>query len=233
MKICSYSLTKKKSESMVKLFGKESKVEKHGKEHVEIVYESLIKLKEVMACFYTGDFVELDKKVGELSKMEHDADNIRRKMELEYYDGAFLPFDREDRIVLAELVDSVADMAEETAFGICLSRLNFPSKGQGDFEKFVDVIIKTISVLKDCIEKLDVDMRDAIHKAHEVEDLEDEADIIERKILKTLYQLYREDKIDILTLMELKNITIKLGTIVDRAENASDRALIIAAKRRG
>ena len=66
-----------------------------------------------------------------------------------------------------------------------------------------------------------------------MEDLEDDADVIERKILKTLYKLYREEKIDILTLMELKNITIKLGTIVDRAENASDRALIIAAKRRG
>lgn len=218
---------------MVKLFGRESEVEKHGKVHVGLVYQSICKLREVMACFYESEFEKLDKKVAELSKLEHDADTIRRNMEIEYYNGAFLPFDREDRIVLAELVDSVADMAEETAYRICLSRLEFPSKGKGDFEKFMDVICYTVSVLRECIEKLDVDLRDAIAKAHEVEDLEDEADVLERKILKTLYQLYREEKIDILTLMELKNITIKLGTIVDRAENASDRALIIAAKRRG
>jgi predicted phosphate transport protein (TIGR00153 family) len=218
---------------MVKLFGRESQVEKHGKEHVETVNKCVCKLREVMACFYVDEFEKLDNKVAELSKLEHDADTIRRNMELEYYNGAFLPFDREDRIVLAELVDSVADMAEETAYRICLSRLEFPSKGQGDFEKFMDIICKTVSVLRECIEKLDVDLRDAIAKAHQVEDLEDDADVIERKILKTLYQLYREEKIDILTLMELKNITIKLGTIVDRAENASDRALIIAAKRRG
>jgi uncharacterized protein len=218
---------------MVKLFGKESQVEKYGQTHVEIVYESIMKLKEVMSCFYRGNFVELDKKVDELSKLEHDADTIRRKMELEFYHGAFLPFDREDRIVLAELVDSVSDMAEATGFSISLSRLVFPSKGQGDFEKFMDVIIETVSVLKQCIEKLDEDMGDSIAKAHEVEDLEDVADSIERKIIKTLYQLYKEEKIDILTLIELKNITTKLGNIVDRAENASDRALIIAAKRRG
>ena len=66
-----------------------------------------------------------------------------------------------------------------------------------------------------------------------VEELEDKADVMERKILKTLYQLYWDEEIGILTLTELKNITIKLGNIVDRAEDASDRALIIAAKRRG
>jgi predicted phosphate transport protein (TIGR00153 family) len=76
-------------------------------------------------------------------------------------------------------------------------------------------------------------MGESIAKAHQVEDLEDDADIIERKITKTLYQLYKEDKIDILTLMELRDITKMLGNIVDRAENASDRALIIATKRRG
>jgi len=218
---------------MVKLFKRESQVEKLGKQHVETVFKSINKLKEVMTCFYAAEFDELDEKVKELSKIEHDADIIRRQMEIEYYNGAFLPFDREDRIVLAELVDSVADMAEETAFRICISRIVFPKKGQGDFEKFMEIILDTISVLTDCIEQLDVNLGEAIVKAHKVEDLEDDADIIERKILKTLYQLYREEKIDILTLIELKNITRELGTIVDRAENASDRALIIAAKRRG
>ncbi|HTX61925.1 MAG TPA: TIGR00153 family protein [Methanobacterium sp.] len=218
---------------MVKLFRKESQVEKYAEVHVKIVFDSILKLKEVMSSFYIGDFAELDKKVDELSKLEHKADDVRRKMELEFYNGAFLPFDREDRIVMAELVDSVSDMAESTGFSICLSRLKFPSKGQGDFEKFVDIIIDTVSVLRECIDQLDIDMGNSITKAHEVEDLEDKADIMERKIIKTLYQLYDEEKIDILTLIELKNITTKLGNIVDRAENASDRALIIAAKRRG
>lgn len=218
---------------MVNLFKKESNVEEYGKIHVELVFESIIKLKDVMKYFYSGNFEEVDRKVRELSKLEHDADDIRRKMELEFYNGAFLPFDREDRIMLAELVDGVSDMAESTGFRICLSRLEFPIKGQGDFEKFVDKIIETVSVLKECIESLDIDMGESIVKAHQVEDLEDDADVIERKIIKTLYELYKEDKIDILTLIELKNIARMLGNIVDRAENASDRALIIAAKRRG
>lgn len=218
---------------MVKLFRRESAVEKCAHDHVELVYQCVQKLQDVMACFYQKKFDQLDEEVRKLSKLEHEADNVRRQMELEYYNGAFLPFDREDRIVLAELVDSVADMAEDVAFRICLSRIEFPPRGQSDFEKFIKKIIESVTVLKECIEMLDVDLGDSIARAHDVEDLEDEADIMERKILRTLYQLYREEKIGILTLMELKNITIKLGNVVDRAENASDRALIIAAKRRG
>jgi predicted phosphate transport protein (TIGR00153 family) len=65
-----------------------------------------------------------------------------------------------------------------------------------------------------------------------VEELEDKADVIERKIRKTIYQLYRDEKIGILTLIELNNV-LTLGNVADRAEDASDRALIMAAERYG
>jgi hypothetical protein len=185
-----------------------------------------------MACFYQNNFDKLDEEVEELSKLEHKADVIRRQMEIEYYHGTFLPFDREDRIVLAELVDNVADMAKDAVYRISLSRIHFPSKGQKVFEKFMDLIIESVSVLVECIENLDINLGDVMVKAHEVEELEDKADVIERKIRKTIYQLYKDEKIGILTLIELNNI-LTLGNVVDRAEDASDRALIMAAKRRG
>ncbi len=66
-----------------------------------------------MEYYYNNDFEYIDKKVEEISKLEHDADDIRRKMEIEFFKGAFLPFDREDRIILAEDVDSVADITKK------------------------------------------------------------------------------------------------------------------------
>ena len=51
----------------------------------------------------------------ELSKLEHKADVLHRQMQKEYYHGAFLPFDREDRIVLAELLNNVVDWAEDAS----------------------------------------------------------------------------------------------------------------------
>lgn len=217
----------------MKLFKKESQVENFAKKHVGLVNDSVKKLKDLMNYFYQNDFDKVNEKVNELAEIEHKADIIRRQIEIQFYNGAFLPFDREDRIVLTELVDNVSDMAQETAYNISLSRIHFPEKGKSDFEKFLNQICKSVTTLKECIDSLDDNLDNAVSKAHEVEVMEEEADIMERKILKTLYQLYRENKIGILTLIELKNITMRLGNVVDRAEDASDRALIIAAKRRG
>ena len=52
---------------MVNLFRKESQVEKLAKEHVQIVHQSIHKLKIVLSHFYIGDFEKVDKEVTELS----------------------------------------------------------------------------------------------------------------------------------------------------------------------
>lgn len=218
---------------MRKIFGRESKVEKHSKEHVELVYVCFNEFKELMNYFYKNEFDLIDDKVKKISEIEHEADELRRMMEIEFYEGAFLPFDREDRIMLAEVVDSVADIIEAAAYGISLSKIRFPEEFEEDFSQLMDTISDTVFVLKECIEMLDVDLSAAITKAHEVEEKEERVDAIERRILKKLYESYRNEKIGVLKLMELKETVEKLGHIADRAENASDRALIIVAKRRG
>jgi len=218
---------------MKNLFKRESKVEEYSKDHVEMVYKCVNRLNELMEYFYVNDFESIDKTVDEIANFEHEADVIRRKMEIEFFNGAFLPFDREDRIVLAEEVDSVADMTEETAFGICLSRITFPKNYKNDFVELTRSVQDTVSALKLCIELLDEDLGEALKKAHEVERLEDVVDKIERKILRQLYNSYKNDEIDILTHIELKSTVLRIGNIADRAENASDRVPIIVAKRKG
>ncbi|NYT18320.1 MAG: TIGR00153 family protein [Methanobacteriales archaeon] len=215
------------------LFGRESRVEKHFREHAQLVYDCVLKLQELMPLFYQGDFDALEDKVHEMSLLEHQADEVRRIMEIEFFKGAFLPFDREDRIILAELVDSVADVTQETAYGICLSRVQFPHEFEDDFQELVDAVCETVEVLKECVGMLDEDLSQAISKAHEVEAKEEVVDRVERRILKKLYDAYRNGDFGILKLVELKNTATRMGDITDRAEDASDRVLIMVAKRRG
>ena len=63
--------------------------------------------------------------------------------------------------------------------------------------------------------------------------MEDAVDKIERRTLRKLYDSYRNNEFDILKLLELKNTVLRLGNVVDRAEDASDRVLIMVAKRKG
>lgn len=218
---------------MRNLFKRESKVEKLSQEHVELVYECFLGLEELMPYYYIGDYKNVNLMAKRIAIKEHEADKMRRKMELEFYEGAFLPFDREDRIVLAESVDSVADVVESAAFTICLSKVEFPPEFEDDFKEMMKILSQTILTLKDCIALLEKDLGEAVARAHKIENLEDEADIIERKVIKNLYTAYRADKIGVLKLVELKETIKKLANVADRAEDSSDRALIIAAKRRG
>ena len=218
---------------MKKFFGKETEVEKLSKLHVELVYQSVYKLIDVMEHYYKHDFDSMDDEVKEISRIEKEADDIRRKMEIEFFKGAFLPFDREDRINLAEQVDSVADAVQSTAYSISLGKITFPESFREDFTELVKASCDTVALLRDCIKMLDVDLGAALSKTHDIEEKEDEGDIVERRIIRRLYEAYRSEEISILKFMELKNIAEKIGNIADRAEDASDRVPIIVAKRKG
>jgi len=218
---------------MKKFFGKETEVEKLSKLHVELVYQSVYKLIDVMEHYYKHDFDSMDNEVKEISRIEKEADDIRRKMEIEFFKGAFLPFDREDRINLAEQVDSVADAVQSTAYSISLGKITFPESFREDFTELVKASCDTVALLRDCIKMLDVDLGDALSKTHDIEKKEDEGDVVERRIISRLYEAYRSEEISILKFMELKNIAEKIGNIADRAEDASDRVPIIVAKRKG
>jgi predicted phosphate transport protein (TIGR00153 family) len=218
---------------MRSLFGKESTVEKYSKLHVELVHQSAHKLKDVMEHFTNGKFDLMDKEVEEITRIENAADDIRRKMEVEFYHGAFLPFDREDRIILAELVDKVADEVQSAGYAISLGKIDFPQPFKEDFMELTEISFEAVSMLKDCVELLEKDLSEALSKAHEVEIKEEDGDKIERKIITKLYKAYRNKEIGILKFLELKDITQKIGNVADRSEDASDRVPIIAAKRNG
>lgn len=218
---------------MKKFFGKETEVEKLSKLHVELVYQCVYKLIDVMEHYYEHDFDSMDNEVNEITRIEKEADEIRRKMEIEFFKGAFLPFDREDRINLAEQVDSVADAVQSTAYAISLGKITFPESFMEDFTELVKASCDTVALLRDCIKMLDVDLGAALSKTHDIEKKEDEGDVVERRIISRLYEAYRSEEISILKFMELKNIAEKIGNIADRAEDASDRVPIIVAKRKG
>lgn len=217
---------------MSRFFGRETEVEKYSKLHVRLVYECAHKLKDVMIHFYQGNYELVDQEVEEITRYENEADEIRRKMEVQFYHGAFLPFDREDRIVLAELVDSVADATQSAAYALSLGRIEFPPQFEEDFIKLVESSCETVSVLKESVDLLEKDLSLSLSKAHEVEVFEEQGDIIERKVILKLYEAYKKKEIDLFTFLELKNVAEKIGNISDRSEDASDRIPIIVAKRK-
>src|SRR5690606_7949279 len=109
-------------------------------------------------AFYQGNFKRVSELTKEIAITEHEADEIRREMEIEFYEGAFLPFDREDRIMLVESIDKVADVIESTAFTVSLGQVSLPPEFRDDFRRMMETIKGTMEALIDCVELLEKDL---------------------------------------------------------------------------
>lgn len=191
----------------------------------------------VQAFFSKRDLAKAERLGRELSAIETKADRDRRKFAQTLHEGAFLPVLRGDLAGLAEKLDDVADAAEEAMRSILLreklsgvlARLERRRKGirsiREGLVKMSKLATKSVEALHASIEALMSDLDLARDKAQEVERLEHESDILEQGLTSDLY-VY-EKLLDPISLMQLKEVIGRIGSISDRAEDASDMISIV------
>lgn len=192
----------------------------------------------IIASFSERDIAKTQALGRKISDLETNADKSRRKFTSTLHKGAFLPAFRGDLARLAERLDDVADAAEEAMrvillrekLFIALSKAEKKRKSakaiRGDLVKMAGLATKTIEALKSAVIMMIINVDAANEKADEVEKLEHESDIIEQGLINDLYE--HEKLLDPISVMQLKEIIYRIGSISDRAEDASDVITIIS-----
>ena len=106
---------------------KEREVERLIAEHIEYVKRSVTVLVELFEAYFQGnkDYRRISK---EIHHLEHEADVVRRKIEMKMHEGAFLAMFREDFITLSEAVDKIANKAEAVGDSLVLEHPDFPDR---------------------------------------------------------------------------------------------------------
>ena len=102
------------------------KILSHGKKENRVVEDILRHIKLLCsACESFRDAVKSDDR-GHMQKvmdLERQGDEIRREILSHIYEGAFLPYLRPDLCRFVELVDSIFDLLEDTAYHYLDARL--------------------------------------------------------------------------------------------------------------
>lgn len=207
-------------------FGKsETKVEKMIGEHAGLVAECLSHLEKVVEEFLAGDenFVETSYI---LHKDEHRADEVRRAIQAEIAKGAFLPFYRTDYILLAEMIDKVANRAVDFSKALVIERPKFPPRLHPDLRALAKGVAAAYGPLRTAVEILFTKPEQAPALAEKVSQGEQETDSIEWKLLKEVFS----EGIDRAEQIYLRDTVQRLASIADAAENASDRIRILLTK---
>lgn len=192
----------------------------------------------IIAAFSERDIAKTEALGRKISDLETNADKSRRKFTSALHKGAFLPVFRGDLARLAERLDNVADAAEEAMRVILLREKLFTTLANAEKKrksakiireglvKMAGLATKTVEALKSAVDMMMPDVDAANEKANEVEELEHESDIIEQGLINDLYE--HEKLLDPISIMQLKEIIGGIGSISDRAEDASDVIMIIS-----
>jgi len=160
----------------------------------------------------------------EIKESEHEGDRVTREL-VDLLNRTFVtPFDRDDIYNLAGAIDDVCDHVDEAAgniVGYGVEEIRPLAKEQAH------VILRSAQKLDEAVVRLD-GFKDSSRQLHELRDLEDEGDRLNRAAVAELFSTAT----DALVVIRWKDIHEQLEEAVDACENAADVLEAILVKNR-
>ena len=160
----------------------------------------------------------------DIKELEHEGDRLTREV-VDLLNRTFVtPFDRDDMYQLATALDDVCDHVDEAAGNIAgygVRQIRPEAKDQGQ------VILRSAEKLREAVDRLD-GFKDSSRQLHELRDLEDEGDRLNRAAVSELFST----EADPLVVLRWKDIHARLEEAVDSCENAADVLEAILVKNR-
>jgi len=173
-----------------------------------------------------------------ISKLEQEADVLKRQLRLELPGGLFMPVDRADLLELFTQQDKIANRAKDIAGRILGRELQIPAPLQDQFITYVTRCIDATEKAADAINELD-DLLETGFRGREValvekminqlDEIEDDTDSMQVKLRKDLLVLEKElNPVDV---MFLYQIIDWVGDLADLAERVGARLEILLARK--
>jgi predicted phosphate transport protein (TIGR00153 family) len=159
-----------------------------------------------------------------IKESEHEGDRVTREL-VDLLNRTFVtPFDRDDIYNLAGAIDDVCDHVDEAAgniVGYGVDEIRPRAKAQGQ------VILRSAEKLNEAVNRLE-GFKDSSRQLHDLRDLEDEGDRLNRDAVAELFATAE----DPLLVIRWKDIHEQLEEAVDACENAADVLEAILVKNR-
>jgi len=160
------------------------------------------------------EFPHDDGLLRDIKELEHEGDRLTREL-VDLLNHTFVtPFDREDMYQLSSALDDICDHIDEAAGNIAgygVKEIRPAAKDQGQ------VILRATEKLREAVERID-GFKNADRQLHELRDLEDEGDRLNREAVSQLFK----SEADPIAIIRWKDIHEQLEEAVDACENAAD-----------
>jgi len=206
--------------------------------HIRLVTKCCNQLIPFFAACAEQDWSTATKVQKKLSKLEKDADALKRQLRLELPGGLFMPVDRADLLELLTQQDKIANKAKDISGRVLGRKLEIPESMQEPFIAYLSRCVDATEKAADAINELD-DLLETGFRGREVElvekminqldAIEDDTDRMQVKLRADLLKL--EDDLNPVDVMFLYQIIEWVGDLADLAERVGSRLEILLARK--
>ncbi|HHT94204.1 MAG TPA: DUF47 domain-containing protein [Clostridiaceae bacterium] len=153
---------------------------------------------------------QLEKRVDEIHKIEHDADKVYHEIVFELNRAFITPIEREDILLIANAIDDVSDKIEEVAFSFWVFNI---TEMRPETKQFIDLVNRickesTEAVYEFANYRKSKTIKD---KLHTIKKLENEGDTLYRHSVRRLF----ENEKDPIALQKWREIYDNMEKIFD------------------
>jgi len=213
---------------------KERRVLELISDHLEIVDKTIQGLALLLEAAKSGDWKRVEEMSDRIGEFETLADGLHRDAVLAISQGAFFAGTRDDFLELMEENDEVADAAHNAGRILAESPIDAPSflllyeEPKATLSDLFNLLQSTVRLLRESVAALESDSELAVSKSLLVERAEEETDEVKDHLLKRIFA--HKSDLEVLTLLQLRDVVLKLDEIADAAEDSSDLVISLVAK---
>lgn len=203
-------------------------------DHFDAVVRTVEQLESVLESAKTGDWKTVEEKTNKVEELETLADGLHRDAVVAISQGAFFSGTREDFLELMEENDEIADAAQNASRILAETPIDQQSflllydESEAKVSELFDRLLTAVRLMQESIRALESDAEVAVSKSLLVERAEEEADEIKNRLIKHIYA--HKSDLEVLTLLQLRDLVLKLDEIADAAEDSSDLVITLVAK---
>jgi predicted phosphate transport protein (TIGR00153 family) len=203
-------------------------------DHFDVVIRTVEQLQAVLEAAKIGQWQTVQDMTDKVAELETLADGLHRDAVVAVSQGAFFSGTREDFLELMEKNDEIADAAQNAARILAETPIDQQSflilynEQEATLGDLFARLLTAVQLLKDSLSALENDAELAVSKSLLVERAEEEADEIKNHLMKHIFA--HKSELQVLTLLQLRDLVLKLDDVADAAEDSSDIVISLVAK---
>jgi len=192
------------------------------------VSESGILFKHGVDAYLKGNIDSFEKKIEDITTVEHMGDALRRDLEEQLYTQTLIPESRGDVLELLESMDGLLDRFKGALWRFEIERPDIYPELHDEIQELTTCALESVEAMVRSARAFFKNISAVADHLHKVSHWETQSDKVSTRIQK---QVFKKPDLRLSYRMQMRDFIRHVDKIADRAEDVADKMRIYVIKR--